>query len=249
MKKYNFVYLTTNLINGKKYLGKHSTNNFDDGYLGSGKLLNKAITKYGRENFKREILEFCKTSSEAYSLEEELGLKLCIVASNEFYNLNNGGKGNDAIGSYIWDNKRREEFSKAVTGRVLPKSVRDKIGRSLKGREVWNKGKTGIYSEETIKSISDSLKSYFDGNGIPKEVSEKISKSLKGRVSPMKGRKHKGSTIELMKISNTESRTKEVRDKISNTMKSKSSLICPHCGKVGKGNVMFRYHFDNCKVK
>ena len=47
------VYLITNLINGKRYIGMDSKNNPQ--YLGSGTLILKAIKKYGKENFKKEI--------------------------------------------------------------------------------------------------------------------------------------------------------------------------------------------------
>ena len=54
--KYHIIYKTTNLINGKIYVGMHSTDNLNDGYLGSGWILKQAIKKYGKENFKREVL-------------------------------------------------------------------------------------------------------------------------------------------------------------------------------------------------
>jgi hypothetical protein len=57
-KKFHFIYKTTCLINGKYYIGMHSTNELNDGYIGSGKRLWYSVRKYGKENFKCEILEF-----------------------------------------------------------------------------------------------------------------------------------------------------------------------------------------------
>ena len=51
MKRYNFVYITTNIVNGKQYVGSHGTNNLNDGYLGSGQALHLAFEKYGKGNF------------------------------------------------------------------------------------------------------------------------------------------------------------------------------------------------------
>jgi hypothetical protein len=91
-KIYYFSYQTTNLINGKKYIGVHTTKNLDDGYLGSGKILKKAFRKYGLENFKREILEFFDTEKQMYEREANL-ITDEIISDSKFYNLKHGGEG------------------------------------------------------------------------------------------------------------------------------------------------------------
>ena len=58
-----FIYKTTNLVNGKIYIGQH-IGKVNDSYLGSGVVLHNAIRKYGRCNFKREILRLCYTEHE-----------------------------------------------------------------------------------------------------------------------------------------------------------------------------------------
>ena len=69
-KKYHFIYQTKNNINGMLYVGRHSTDNISDGYIGSGKLLQKAIKKYGKNNFSIEILCFFDSLNEL--IEEEM---------------------------------------------------------------------------------------------------------------------------------------------------------------------------------
>lgn len=57
------IYCTVNLINGNIYIGKDSHNN--PSYLGSGRILHKAIRKYGKHNFKKFIID-----ADAYSIDE-----------------------------------------------------------------------------------------------------------------------------------------------------------------------------------
>lgn len=57
-KKYHYIYKTTCLMTCKFYVGMHSTDNLEDGYLGSGKILGYSLNKYGRENHIKEILEY-----------------------------------------------------------------------------------------------------------------------------------------------------------------------------------------------
>jgi len=58
VKKYHFIYKTTDTRNGNFYVGMHSTNDLNDGYVGSGDRLKKLIYKYGKDIFNIEILEF-----------------------------------------------------------------------------------------------------------------------------------------------------------------------------------------------
>ena len=87
---YHIVYLTTNQVNNKIYVGVHSTYNLDDGYIGSGTTFKKAIKKYGKQHFNRTILYICLDAIDAYFIEE------CIVDSQfinrkDVYNTTLGG--------------------------------------------------------------------------------------------------------------------------------------------------------------
>ena len=86
------IYKITNKINNKIYIGKHQTRNLNDGYMGSGKLINAAIKKYGIENFKKEILFQFNNEADMNNKESELVTEEFCVSENS-YNLCSGGRG------------------------------------------------------------------------------------------------------------------------------------------------------------
>lgn len=92
MKIYYTVYKITNKINGRIYIGCHKTVDLNDGYMGSGKILKRAIEKYGIDNFEKSILAAFDTPEEMFCLEAILVDKK-FVESNETYNICEGGKG------------------------------------------------------------------------------------------------------------------------------------------------------------
>ena len=87
------IYKTTNLINGNFYIGQDSKNN--PLYLGSGLLLNKSIKKYGKENFQKEIIEYC-TTKDQLNIQEIFW----ISKLNPIYNIAKGGTGGDTISNH-----------------------------------------------------------------------------------------------------------------------------------------------------
>ena len=67
------IYKITNTINGRYYIGRHATNNVNDGYMGSGKAISNAIKKYGEDVFVKEII------AESFSKEDLWELEKIIV--------------------------------------------------------------------------------------------------------------------------------------------------------------------------
>ena len=89
----HYIYLTTNLINGKQYIGQHK-GELDDSYLGSGTAIKKALQKYGSANFQKEILEIC-TPDNVDERERYWITYYNAVEDDNFYNLQEGGTGGD----------------------------------------------------------------------------------------------------------------------------------------------------------
>lgn len=90
---YGFIYITTNLINGKRYIGQKK---FDSGsrwksYLGSGYHLRKSINKYGKDNFKRDIVDIGYYEDELNKKEFEWINNYDAVKSDDYYNMVDGG--------------------------------------------------------------------------------------------------------------------------------------------------------------
>lgn len=89
MKEY-YIYMTTNHVNNKKYIGQHY-GEINDSYLGSGTLLKEAIQKYGKENFSKEILEICSNYDAMNLAERKWIIKYNAVKNSNFYNIAEGG--------------------------------------------------------------------------------------------------------------------------------------------------------------
>lgn len=90
---YGFIYITTNMVNGKRYLGQKKFDEFNDWkhYLGSGTILQHAIKKHGRKNFSRNIVCLCSSLEELNESEYNLSVFLNVVEDPNWYNIVYGG--------------------------------------------------------------------------------------------------------------------------------------------------------------
>ena len=172
-KKHYLVYKTTNLVNGKIYIGKHETDNLDDGYLGSGNLLGRAIEKYGRENFKREIMFECSSKEEMNAREAEF-VNEEFLKRDDVYNIKLGGQGGfDFINSTGINNSSGNAGKGGQkNGQLLRedsnyrKNCCEKISKGL--RRVWKE------HPETFKNFTPG----WSGKHHSEESKEKIRKAM-----------------------------------------------------------------------
>lgn len=172
-KKYHFTYKTTNLIKGTYYLGMHSTNHLKDGYLGSGKRLYYELNKYGKENFKFEILEHFKNREDLVQAEKKL-ITEQDINNNKCLNLKPGG-----TGGYV----SKEASTKG--GKILGNLHRDRMENDSEYREFRTKLTKAVNKrmvETGIHPFLNSKKRYnWKGKKHTEEAKKKMSNSSKGQ--------------------------------------------------------------------
>ncbi len=193
------IYKTTNLINGKIYIGQSKFNN--PNYYGSGKILNYAIKKYGKENFKKEILEECQTKEELNKKEKFWIKYYNSIDRNIGYNISEGG-------SLI---KHTEETKKKLS---------DKAKKRYKNKNNHPRYKTK-HTTETKKKMSDNHAD-ISGEKNPMKKKKQIDYLIE-KYGEIKGReiwKNRGQKIS-QKMKNKKRPDISLRMKKNNPFKGK----------------------------
>lgn len=183
MKKYYLIYQITNKLNGMIYIGKHQTSNIDDGYMGSGIRITKAIKKYGVENFEKTILFECASEEEMNAKEAEI-VNAEFISRDDVYNLTLGGSGgwyfsnqnpNNHGNSQYMKNKTPEEIAHIkYKSKLAAKAYYENLSEFEKEQYIIN-------SRLAHQKWLDEHPGYFKGERNPmygKTHSEKARKRL-----------------------------------------------------------------------
>lgn len=136
-----FTYITTNIINGKQYIGMHITDDPDDKYLGSGKMIQRAINKHGVNNFVRCIVNYHHNEFDAHIDEETLIMKYNTLKPNG-YNIS-------PTGGFKHGGRHSEESKRKMVSSHLGKSLSEEHRIALGLSHVGSRR-----SEETKRKMS-----------------------------------------------------------------------------------------------
>lgn len=178
---YYIIYKTTNNVNGKIYVGQHSTMNLNDGYVGSGDLILAAINKYGKRHFTREILEYCTQEN---INEKEIAWIHELNSTNRSHGYNISLGGNCVMRGRKHTAKTKQLISDLQKGEKHFNFGKHHSIETRKKISAANQGR--VKSPETRKNISISL----TGKSRPIEVRKKISNSMKGNLNPFHSKTH-----------------------------------------------------------
>jgi len=221
------IYKTTNLVNNKIYVGKDSRNRST--YLGSGLRLRRAVKKYGRDNFKKDILEIC--NNDDWQQREIHWIKTLNSRNSDIsYNIAEGGEGTGHGKKHSNETKikmgltrmglRLKPFSEKHKQRIRESHLGVRRSEETK-RKISLGMKGNIISEETKTKISNTHKGMKHSD----ETKHKMSMIRKGRVTWIKGKHH----------------SEETKRKISTTNEKVF---------LGQNNPMFgRKHSEETKIK
>ena len=158
-RKFHYIYKITRTDgSGKYYIGMHSTDDLEDGYFGSGKLITRAIKKHGKEKHSKEILEFLSSRQELKTREREL-VNEEIVNDPLCMNLRLGGAGwdsSEACTVAVLGNKSTKRDAKAAAAKAH-QTMRERGSARPWGNRSATFGMLGkTHGAETIKKMSES---------------------------------------------------------------------------------------------
>ena len=232
-KSHNIVYCITQISTGKVYVGVHATDNLEDGYMGSGKIIKSSISKYGIEDFSKKILFDFDNIKDAIEIERRIVDKN-FTASDDTYNIAIGGgyrvffgEQNGFYGkSHSEETKKKFSENNPMHNPTIREKAKSRIKEWYRNNEVSEEtrrklsvaGTGRTHSAETRRILSELNL----GKVIPLSTRDKISKANKGLLKGVR-------------------KTKEHRERISEALSGRS---CPWLSEVNRNPEKIRKTAD-----
>lgn len=190
---YGYIYETTCIPTGKKYIGMHkwSKDTIDSNYFGSGIHISRAIKKYGKNNFSCKIIEWCNSREELLEREKYYISVNEAPINEKYYNIEDGGQGGHneyyvqpvteiqlkalEYGRHLPSSENhKKQLSERRKGIIVSNETKEKLRANQLGRKCINDGKINKYVFET------DLENYLNGGWklgqLPKDRTNRISK-------------------------------------------------------------------------
>ena len=217
-----YLYEIKNTVNNKIYIGVHQTKDINDGYMGSGTVVNKAYEKYGEEKFVKTILEYFNNREDMIRREIEI-VNEDFLLRDDTYNLRRGGTGGfDYInknGLNINRYERTDEWRANLSRRMLENNPSTRTEVKIK-------------NGARVKKMIESGKHPFGDSEKQRELSNRPRKD--GRTKS-----------EVSK----ETASRMVEDGTHSFLKMNSEKIpCEHCGKIASYPNYKRWHGTKCRA-
>ncbi len=266
------IYCTTNLITFEKYIGYDTHNN--PNYFGSGIRFKLALKKYGKENFKKQILEYCDNFENLLEAEIYWIDYFGAQKSDLFYNIAPGGGGGD-INNHPNKKEIIERINETRKQTLLkyPEIIlkaKEKRRHSVAKNPtptilgIEKRRETLIKNPEIMKAIIEKVRALYISHPEIRENSKQklketllknpliIQESIKKRKQTLKNNpeidKERSRKRQETFDKSPEIMKRQV-EKLKKTLSKKPTLTCTHCGhqSKNKGN-MTQNHFDRCKL-
>jgi len=259
---YGFIYVTTNMVNGKKYIGQRKFSHGWKGYLGSGILLEKSIKKYGKQNFSREIIVVGYSREELNKLEIEFIKNHDAVKSDDYYNISLGGEcGSPMLGKHhSEETKQKMSIDRMgekhyLYGKKISEESRNNMSIAQKLNKL-NKGENhplAISNIETIIAIKIAIKNQLRNKDIAELFGKNITyishiknnNTWRDVVMPIEGSSEENEIIQKYNIPPKEIKVEVKIETINKKRKEMSEETRRKFSEVGKN----RKYSDETRLK
>ena len=134
---YGYIYKTTNLVNNKVYIGKKESPVYVPTYYGSGKIIRRAIERYGASNFKNEILDTAMSKKDLNDKEKQYITYYKEQLGDDCYNIASGGDGGNVI-AYLSEQDKADFVDKMTSINKARCNTDDfKLATSKRSKLMW----------------------------------------------------------------------------------------------------------------